>query len=134
MNTVAGSLSVAHRFRDALVLGEPRPFDDLLAADIVVHSPIRFAPYSGRQTAWRLLAAMDAALEGLVLGAPLGGSSRAAIPFEAQALGRQLQGLHLLDLDGEGRVSTLTLFLRPASGLEAARRVMLDALGAPPGQ
>jgi len=128
------SLSVARRFRDALVARETQVIEDLLAEDVVVRSPIRFAPYGGREMAWRLLSAMDEALEGLALGAPLAGESGAAIPFEARALERELQGVHLLELNAEGRVSTLTLFLRPASGLEAARRAMLDVLGAPSDQ
>lgn len=124
------SLAAAHRFRDALVLGEAAASEDLLSADVRARSPIHFAPYSGRATTWRLLAAMDQALGAMTLGAPLAGSPCAVIPFEAEALGCQLQGLHLLDPDADHRVSTLALFLRPASGLDAARRAILDALGA----
>lgn len=134
MSTIAASLTTAHRYRDALVLGEASALGDILSQDVTVWSPIRFAPYRGRETAWRLLSAMDDVLERVALGAPLAGSSSAAIPFEAEVGGRRLQGLHMLNLDSALHVMKLTLFLRPASGLEAARRAMLEALGAPPGQ
>ena len=50
------------------------------------------------------------------------GDDRAVLIFEARVGDRELQGVDILRFDDDGRVSELTVMVRPMSGLQRARR------------
>ncbi len=56
--------------------------------------------------------------------------------FEANVGDRELQGVDILRFNDEGRISEMTVMVRPMSGLQAVAEQMgkrLEALGVSPG-
>jgi hypothetical protein len=98
---------------------------DILAADVVFHSPVVFRPYEGRDTVAAVLTegAMNV-FEDFRYTDRFESGDAAALIFEARVGDRELQGLDLLRFDGEGLVRELTVMVRPMSGLVALGEAM----------
>ena len=119
-------------FRAAVRSGEADRLGRLLVEDVRLRSPVRFKPYVGRPAALRILAATAR-----VLGRPrdlarLDDGPLSVLVYEAEVGDQTVQGVDLIRFDAEGRVAEITVFLRPASGLEATRQAMVSALGPMP--
>jgi hypothetical protein len=98
---------------------------DILAEDVVFHSPVVFRPYEGRDTVAAVLTegAMNV-FEDFRYTDRFESGDAAALIFEARVGDRELQGLDLLRFDGEGLVRELTVMVRPMSGLVALGEAM----------
>jgi hypothetical protein len=98
---------------------------DVLAEDVVFHSPVVFRPYEGRDAVAAVLTegAMNVFEDFRYIDRFESGDS-AALIFEARVGDRELQGLDLLRFDGEGLVRELTVMVRPMSGLVALGEAM----------
>src|SRR3954447_10743075 len=105
-------------FRAAVESGDIAAAHELLAEDIVFHSPATFHPFIGRETVGRLLEIVSETFEDFrytdELEAP--GGLRALI-FRAAIDGREIEGLDLLREDEQGLIADFTVMLRPISGL-----------------
>jgi SnoaL-like domain len=105
-----------------------------LAEDIVFNSPVVFRPYEGREAVMTVLRAVFEVLEDFRYEAELESGARRALIFRARVGDRELQGLDLLAMDDDGKVSELTVMVRPMSGMLAlaeAMKAQLEAAGAP---
>ncbi len=125
-------------------MAEPHPFRraaeakdlDLLTAtlreDVVLHSPVLFRGFEGRDTVAAVLTHVAATLEGLNYVDELGDDSTVCLRFKATVAGtdRQIEGIDFLELDAEGRVAELTVFMRPFSALTAFNEQMKARLEA----
>ncbi len=89
----------------------------LLAEDVVFHSPVTFHPFVGRDTVTRLLGLVAETFEGFRYTDELVAGELHALIFRAAIDGRELEGIDLLRLDGEGRIADFTVMIRPLSGL-----------------
>jgi hypothetical protein len=91
-----------------------------LAPDVVLHSPVTFQPYVGRETVGRLLRLIAETFEDMHYTDELDSSGGAqALVFRARVGDRELEGLDLLRLGPDGLIADLTVMLRPLSGLIA---------------
>ena len=120
---------------------EPHPFRraaeakdlDLLTAtlreDVVLHSPILFRGFEGREIVSQVLTHVAATLEGLTYTDELVEGNTVALRFKANVGNRELEGIDFLTLDDEGRVADLTVFMRPLSALTAFNEQMAARLG-----
>jgi hypothetical protein len=110
---------------------DPALLDDLLADEVVFRSPAVFAPQQGKAlTARYLTSAM------LVLGPSLRyisqwhDHSSAVLEFEAELDGIYVQGVDMLRWNGEGRLVSFTVMVRPLRGLEKLIELMGRQLAA----
>jgi hypothetical protein len=111
-------MDAASAFRAAVESDDIEAARELLAEDIVFHSPATFHPFVGKDTVGRLLEIVSQTFEDFrytdQLEAP-GGLH--ALIFRAGIDGREIEGLDLLRLDDEGLIADFTVMLRPISGL-----------------
>jgi hypothetical protein len=123
----------SHPFR---VAAEHHDIDALLATlapEVVLHSPVSFAPYVGKETVGVLLRLVSEALDGWRCVTELHSSDGViGFAFRARVGDRELEGLDLLRLDADGLIAELTVMIRPLSGLMALAQAIgpkLDAAG-----
>ncbi len=114
---------LSDRFRAAVETGEIAGSSALFREDAVFRSPVVYRPYEGRDAVLRVLEAAER-----VLGA--GGHFRylhqledsdarvAVLEFATEVDGRQVEGIDKLTFDADGRITELTVMLRPASALQ----------------
>ena len=122
-----------HPFRRA---AEAKDLDQLTAtlrADVVLHSPILFRGFEGRDVVATVLTHVAATLEDLSYLDELADDRTVALRFRARVGDRQLEGIDFLELDEDGRVAELTVFMRPLSALTAFNEQMSVRLGASEG-
>jgi hypothetical protein len=109
-----------HPFR---VAAERHDIDALmgtLAPDVVLHSPVTFAPYVGKETVGGVLRLVSEAFDGWRCVEEVHGHDGViGFVFRTQVEGRELEGLDLLRLDADGLIADLTVMIRPLSGLMA---------------
>ncbi len=124
-------MPAAGLFRAAFQGKDVDALSDVLCEDVVFHSPVLFKPFVGRDTAKHVLSVVADVLTDFRYTEELRGESSVALRFHARAGERELEGIDLLDLDEEGRIATLTVFMRPMTGLSAFSQMMTERLQAP---
>ena len=108
----------ATAFRAAVESFDIEAATELLAPDIVFHSPATFHPFVGRET----VGGAAGLVVGDIRGLPLHRRARAgegthALIFRAAIDGREIEGIDLLRFDEDGLIADFTVMLRPISGL-----------------
>lgn len=104
---------------------DPAAVEALLAADVVLHSPVSARPFRGRELVGPLLSAACEVLEDLTYTAELVGDGLHGLVFTATVDGRPASGVDLVVLDDAGAVAEFTATLRPLS----AARAFSEAMG-----
>lgn len=105
------------RFRAAVERMDIDAASELLAPEIVFHSPATFHPFVGKDTVTRLLTIVSQTFEDFRYTDELVGEETHALIFRAAIGGRELEGIDLLRLDENGLIADFTVMLRPISGL-----------------
>jgi SnoaL-like domain len=122
-----------HPFRRA---AEDKDLDllrETLAEDVVLHSPILFKGFEGREMAMVVLANVIEVFEDFRYLDEVHGDCTAVLRFAAKVDGKfEIEGIDYLTLDDEGRVTDLTVFLRPQKAVQAFNERMVARLGAAP--
>ncbi len=90
---------------------------ELLAPDIVFHSPVTFHPFVGRDTVAQLLSLVAATFEDFRYTDEIVVDGVHALIFKASVAGKELEGLDLLRFDEQGLIADFTVMIRPLSGL-----------------
>jgi SnoaL-like domain len=124
-----------HPFRRAAESKDLELMAETLCEDVVLHSPILFRGFEGRDTVVTVLTHVAATLEDFVYTDELGEAGTVVLRFKAKVAGtsRELEGIDFLELDADGRVTELTVFMRPFSALTAFNEQMSARLGASEG-
>ena len=86
---------------------------ELLAPDIVFHSPATFHPFVGRDTVGDLLEIVGDTFEGFRYTDELVSDGAHALIFRAEIGGREIEGIDLLRFDSAGLIADFTVMLRP---------------------
>jgi hypothetical protein len=110
-------MSTAAAFRAAVERSDLEAASELLAPDIVFHSPVTFHPFLGRETVSRLLALVADTFEDFRYTDELTVNGAHALIFKAAIDGKELEGIDLLRFDDQGLIADFTVMLRPLSGL-----------------
>lgn len=143
---VGACLAAWHR----LFLGDPDALDHVLAADVVLHSPVLFRPIQGRETVKMYLtgAAMTFVAgpgEGGHRAPASSGAERdwdgsfryvrvvtggrdAVLEFETTMDGRYVNGVDMITCDDRGLITDFKVMVRPRQAVEAVREMMAAAL------
>ena len=107
----------AAAFRAAVESSDMEAGIELLAPDIVFHSPVTFHPFVGRETVAALLRLVADTFEDFRYTDELAGEGTHALIFRAAIDGREIEGIDLLRFDDDGLIADFTVMLRPVSGL-----------------
>jgi hypothetical protein len=118
-----------HPFRRAAEAKDLDLLTETLREDVELHSPILFRGFEGRDVVMQVLTHVAATLEDFVYTDELADERTVTLRFKAQVGDRELEGIDFLELDEEGRVAVLTVFMRPMSALTAFNEQMKERLG-----
>jgi hypothetical protein len=118
-----------HPFRSAAEESDLEAMTETLREDVVLHSPVLFRGFEGRDMVIGVLAHVGATLEDLTYTDEAAGADTVVLRFTARVGDRELEGVDYLELDGDGRVADLTVFMRPMSALTAFNERMAERLG-----
>jgi SnoaL-like domain len=118
-----------HPFRRAAEAKDIELLTATLRDDVVLHSPILFRGFEGREIVSQVLTHVAATLEGLTYTDELVGEKTVALRFKATVGDRELEGIDFLELDEDGKVAELTVFMRPLSALTRFNEQMAERLG-----
>ena len=112
-------MSTAERYRAAVERRDLTAVGELLAAQVVFHSPVTFHPFLGRDTVTRLLAEVIEVFEDFRFTDELAMDGAHALIFRANVAGteREIEGIDLLRFDADGLIADFTVMLRPLSAL-----------------
>ena len=113
-------------FREAVLADDVDALVGLFAPDPTFHSPAVHAAVEGATLVRAYLTAAGRTFEDFryldELSRPAtgeGGVARAVLVFAASVGDRELEGIDLLTIDAAGRITDLTVMIRPLRGLEA---------------
>lgn len=119
-----------HPFRRAAEAKDLAGMAATLREDVVLHSPVLFRGFEGRDAVLAVLEQVAETLEDLTYVDELAQGRSVVLRFRARVGDRQLEGIDYLDLDEDGRVAELTVFMRPFSALTAFNERMVERLAA----
>ena len=104
--------------------------DGLLADDVVFRSPAVFRPQEGKAlTTLYLTGAVTVLGPTLRYVAQWHDDSSAVLEFEADLDGVYVQGVDLLRWNGDGKLTSFTVMVRPMRGLQKLVELMARELG-----
>jgi hypothetical protein len=126
-------MAAPHSFRLAVEAKDLEAAKETLREDVVLHSPILFRGFEGREIVTQVLTHVAATLEDFRYTDELADERTVVLRFKARVGDRELEGIDFLELDEQGRVAELTVFMRPMSALTAFNEQMAARLGVTPG-
>ena len=122
-----------HPFRRAAEAKDLDLLRETLHEDVVLHSPILFKGFEGREMALIVLTNVIQVFEDFRYLDEVHGDGSVVLRFAAKVDGKfEIEGIDYLTLDDEGRVTDLTVFLRPQKAVQAFNELMVARLGAAP--
>lgn len=121
-----------HPFRRAAEAKDLEMLSEALADDVVLHSPILFRGFEGKEIVTQVLTHVAATLEDLTYVDELAGGNTVCLRFKANVGDYELEGIDYLTLDDDGKVADLTVFMRPMSALTRFNEQMAARLGVAP--
>jgi hypothetical protein len=125
-------MAAPHPFRLAVEAKDLEAATATLREDVVLHSPILFRGFEGREIVMQVLTHVAATLEDFRYVDELAEDGVVVLRFKARVGDRELEGIDFLELDEEGKVRELTVFMRPMSALTAFNEQMAARLGVTP--
>ena len=122
-----------HPFRRAAESKDIDLLTETLHEDVVLHSPVLFRGFEGRDTVVTVITHVAATLENFSYIDELAEGDTVVLRFKATVGDRELEGIDFLQLGPDGRVRELTVFMRPFSALNAFNEQMKARLEASEG-
>lgn len=119
-----------HPFRRAAEAKDLGLMTETLREDVVLHSPILFRGFEGRETVVAVLTQVIQVLEEFEYVDELAEANTVVLRFKAKVGDRELEGIDFLELDDDGKVAELTVFMRPMSALTRFNEQMVERLQA----
>jgi hypothetical protein len=116
--------AAALRFRAAIERWDLDAVSELLAPEVVFHSPVTFHPFVGREDVTRLLRLVAETFSDFRYTDELSADGADALVFRATVAGKELEGIDLLRFDDDGLITDFTVLIRPLSGLVPFAQVM----------
>ncbi len=107
--------------------------DELFAEDATFRSPVVYKPYEGRDAIKLILGAVVQVFEDFRYLEQVETGDAAVLVFEARVGEKTVHGVDILTFGADGRITDLTVMVRPMSGAQAlgeAMQKMLEGAGA----
>ena len=122
-----------HAFRRAAEAKDLDLLRETLAEDVVLHSPILFQGFEGRDMAMLVLGNVIEVFEDFRYLDEVHGDGTVVLRFAAKVEGKfEIEGIDYLTLDADDRITDLTVFLRPLKAVTAFNELMTARLAAAP--
>ena len=115
---------MTHPFRAAVEARDIEAIRATLAEDVLFFSPVAFQPFQGRDVVTEVLGNVMEVFGDFAYTDDLAGDGTQALVFQTSVNGRSVEGLDHLVLDDDGRITRLTVMLRPLSGVIAMAEEM----------
>lgn len=115
-----------HAFRHAVETRDLEAVEDLLADDVVFHSPVAFQPYPGKAVTAAILREVIEVFEDFTYVRELHDDSGGAYVFTAKVDGLELTGCDFLELDAQGRITDFMVMVRPLKAAQALAARMAE--------
>ena len=120
-----------HPFRRAAEVKDMGLLRETLAEDVTFRSPVVFTPYEGRDIVMMILANVVEIFEGFHYLDEARGDGTVVLRFAARVDDKfDIEGVDYLTLDAEGKVTDLTVFMRPQKAVVAFNELMGARLSA----
>ena len=122
--------TAASDFRAAI---ERRDLDGMVATlsdDVVLHSPVSFKPFEGREAVAQLFEILLRTFEDFRYTDDLPGDEVHAMIFRARIGDREVEGLDLIRPGADGRIVDFTVMVRPLTGVVALAEAVGPQLAA----
>jgi SnoaL-like protein len=110
-------MGTVERYREAVQSKDIGAVGELLAPEIVFHSPVTFHPFIGRETVTALLGQVVQVFEDFRFTDELAAAGAHALIFRASVGEKQIEGIDLLRFDEQALIADFTVMLRPLSAL-----------------
>jgi hypothetical protein len=114
---------------------EARDLDGMraaLAQDVVLHSPVTFRAFEGRDVVGHVLSTVAGVFEDFRYTDHVREGPTSILVFRARVGEREVDGIDLVRENADGLIEDFTVMVRPLSGLTALAEEMGRRLGAPP--
>lgn len=92
---------------------------DLLAEDVVFHSPFLWRPYPGRMPTFIILKNVVEVFQDFAYHRQVIQGNTWALEFSARVGELSLKGIDLIQLNDQGQIQDFEVFIRPANALQA---------------
>ena len=115
---------MTHPFRAAVEARDIEAIRATLAEDVLFFSPVAFQPFQGRDVVTEVLSNVMEVFGDFAYTDDLAGDGTHALVFRTSVKGKTVEGLDHLTLDDGGRITRLTVMLRPLSGVIAMAEEM----------
>jgi hypothetical protein len=122
-------MNVTHPFGVAIAAGDEDAAVATLADDVEFRSPAVYKPYHGKETVEGILRLVATVFENFRYTNEWRDGPTTILFFEANVGDRDLQGIDILEENGDGLVERFTVMIRPLSGLQAVAGTMAQRLG-----
>jgi hypothetical protein len=121
---------VNHPFGNAVLAGDHDAALATLADDVEFRSPAVHKPYHGKEQVDGILRLVATVFENFRYTAEWRDGVTTILFFEANVGDRELQGIDILEENGQGLVERFTVMIRPLSGLQAVAAALAAKLSA----
>src|ERR1700761_2308237 len=108
-----------HPFAEAVLAGDHDAAFATFADDITFRSPAVHTPYQGKEQIAAILRVVSTVFENFRYTAEWRDDATTILFFEANVGDRELQGVDILEEGDDGLITSLTVLIRPLSGLQA---------------
>jgi len=110
---------------------DPKRLHALLHDDVVFHSPVVHTPQRGRAiTAAYLSAAQHVLNDGFTYLRTFDCGNRAVLEFQCEIDGIHINGIDMIEWDGDGLITDFKVMLRPLKAVNTVHRMMGEMLAA----
>jgi len=117
---------MANAFKQAVEAGDLDAALATLAPDVVLHSPVTFRPFQGKDAVAALLSILLRTFEDFRYVAEFEGDAGTVLHFRTRVGDREVEGIDLLHTNAQGLIDDFTVMVRPLSAVVALR----DSIGA----
>jgi len=115
------------RIRKSIEAGDLDGALACMAPQIVLHSPVTFKPFEGRDAVGLLFGILFRTFEDFrYVGEYVATDGATVLHFRTRVGDRDVEGIDLMRFDGDGLIDDFTVFVRPLSAVNALR----DSIGA----
>jgi len=118
------------RWHEAVKCRDAAGLDDLLADDVVFHSPVVHTPQRGKQITQQYLAAAFQVLSNPTFRyvREVAGEHDAVLEFMVEIDGISVNGVDMIKWNEEGRIAEFKVMLRPLKALTVIQQKMAEML------
>ena len=108
-----------HPYRAVWETGDLQAWEDALAPEVVLHSPIIMSPFRGREAAIELFSVLLESISDFEIALEATDSDQHVFFWSAIASGRRIEGCDRVTMDATGRISEITVLVRPLVSIGA---------------